>query len=473
MSGEDVTLGTVMVHARACKKMMIKFPLLPSPINKLVLTMLALSMAATLSKSAEAEDTPTFLLQPQATLPVTHKEDPAEDLPELKELKDNKFTGLEKTEEQTAAVNLHGSVSIESNIFHTPAKRIHDLVSVAVANDPDIQRCNEKSGTNLRGLRYFKQKGKEILQFSTSATGFEQSSEAADVILDEKVKLKSQSAIEYVRQRREDYLHTKICAGMMQMAMGLGLKDQERRERAIASGLQELEKYVGEKEAQDTLAALNEWTKSVKMPTATFAQEPWDVIQMQQKSASIVEAALQNDSVISEIQKRLHKYNKMSTFRRATGKIVHAALEVCMWSPTIVSPAAQLSQLIFVELTGGPEEAKLLKEVYLDKRLDCRITRLTQEATSAINLYNFAIVSKNPALLACAESMMAEMGGMNAIQSVAGKSALIPKNAKLPAPQNPQPGSSKQPPELPPTAVRKEPAEPALNTTAAAKAPAI
>jgi hypothetical protein len=70
-----------------------------------------------------------------------------------------------------------------------------------------------------------------------------------------------------------------------------------------------------------------------------------------------------------------------------------------MFTPSIISPVAQIALLTFLTATGGPEEAKLLKELYLDRRIECRYKMLNQETTQAINNYNVAAITGNTVLI--------------------------------------------------------------------------
>jgi hypothetical protein len=102
--------------------------------------------------------------------------------------------------------------------------------------------------------------------------------------------------------------------------------------------------------------------------------------------------SLRDDDVVKSIETRLHRYNHISNFSRVTSKFVNTSLSVVAFSPTFAS--------------GGPEEKKLLKEVYLDRCFEGRFERLNQEIALATNNYNHAILTHNPVLFSCAHSLM-------------------------------------------------------------------
>ena len=92
-------------------------------------------------------------------------------------------------------------------------------------------------------------------------------------------------------------------------------------------------------------------------------------------------------------------------------KIIEPALGGAALTPMFVGPAAKGALLAYIYTVGhGSEEDKLLKEIYLDKRLTSRIELLTEESHQAIDALDRAVLTKNPVLLFCAESLIEQMG---------------------------------------------------------------
>ena len=71
--------------------------------------------------------------------------------------------------------------------------------------------------------------------------------------------------------------------------------------------------------------------------------------------------------------------------------------------------------------TGGPEQAKLLKELYLDKRFESRWKVLNEEAHLAVENYQVAILTHNPVLLAYSESVVSQMTSSETVNQVFGR----------------------------------------------------
>jgi len=254
--------------------------------------------------------------------------------------------------------------------------------------------------------------------------GFGPSSEAGDIILDEKVKLKSRASAEYARQKHIDETHLKVVSSVMQLAMGLGMSDLERGQHIVASGLASLKELVGEEEAVKTMQMLSSWTQSLHIPESVYAQGAWDVAQRQDKMKTVMESSLDSDPVVHQIKKRLHKFNHRSTFARASAHVVQTTLGAASLTPSFIGPAAKLALLSFVMATGGPEQCKLLKELYLDKRFESRWKVLNEEAHLALDNYQVAVLTRNPVLLACSESVVEQMAGAQVVSSALGASVL-------------------------------------------------
>jgi hypothetical protein len=321
---------------------------------------------------------------------------------------------------------LQGYVSFTDHV-PDPGQVIQNLVNVAVARDKArdllLQRAkfHNKVWTRVLG------RSKGMLQYATSYQGFESSSEGADVILEEKLKLKSASAVEFVRQRRMDAAHLQLTCAVMELATGLGMSDEAKGQQAIRAGIQEMTPLVGEEEASRSLELLKTWSKQVKVPDEGFTRDPWDVLAMRQKSREMLASSLRYDDVVKSIETRLHKFNHHSNFARATSKFVNTTLSLVAFSPTMASPAAQAAQFVYVACTGGPEEKKLLKEVYLDRCFESRFERLSQESMMSINNYNCAVLTHNPVLFACTQAVIDNLTNPEVGAALTSATATMPQ----------------------------------------------
>jgi hypothetical protein len=293
------------------------------------------------------------------------------------------------------AVGLRGGVTKTAN---TPEHLIDELVGSAYSRDEHAMAITAKEDKYKSKFRRTVAKVSDMAQFMTAYKGFQASSEAADIILEEKQKLKSRASVDWIKQKQHDELHSKVVSGLMQLASGLGMSDVAKRQKNIDAGTKQLGALVGPHEASRALAEMTAWAAAVESSNPIVVQEPLSILKLDSAAKMLAEVSLQNDDVVLETRTKLHKFNHHNKLMQGTAKVVNTTLSAAMFTPTIISPAAQLLLIGFLMATGGPEEAKLLKELYLDRRIECRYKMINQEATQAVNSYNLASVTGNTVL---------------------------------------------------------------------------
>jgi hypothetical protein len=296
--------------------------------------------------------------------------------------------------------------------FASPAldEQIDKLVEDAVVEAGNKKLLEEKEHHYNKFVQVAVASSKDIAELATSYKGFEQSSEAADVVLEEKIKLKSRASVAYAKQHQRDLLHAKVVASMMQIALARGLKDQSEGKAAEAEAVTQLTGLVGADKTAKTVALVNEWCEHCQDNLAPDSQPIVGPIKMKSESDKIMKTAMASDEIVGEIKGKLHKYNGRSNLARATAKVVNTTLSLAAFTPTFISPAAQVAWCAYIVTQGGPEESKLLKEVYLAKRFESRWQMLNEEANLALNSYNTGIYTHNPTLLAFSQFLISRMG---------------------------------------------------------------
>jgi len=75
----------------------------------------------------------------------------------------------------------------------------------------------------------------------------------------------------------------------------------------------------------------------------------------------------------------------------------------------LAAPIAETTLLTFMTVTGGPEQDKLLKEVYLSKCLQSRANLINEKAHLAVDCYDMAVLTKNAPLLSCTKDLIRQM----------------------------------------------------------------
>jgi len=96
--------------------------------------------------------------------------------------------------------------------------------------------------------------------------------------------------------------------------------------------------------------------------------------------------------------------------------------------PNVLAPASQGCLMTYEMANGGTEESKLIKELYLEKRLQSRCQSLVEEAHLAIDAYESAMTTHNYSLAALSRAIMNDLGDANTTASVLD-SATQPKLA--------------------------------------------
>lgn len=265
---------------------------------------------------------------------------------------------------------------------------------------------------------------KDALDKLVCYRGFGPSSQAGDVLLEDKLKLDNLQAAEFVRQKQVDDAHISTVQILMHLATGVGNADPDRRKKIMESGIAELTKQVGEDEAKQALDELKSWSRMVRVAPEVYEKNFWDPLELEAKQKLVVESALKSDPVFIKVKQKLGKYNHKSKFTMAASHVIEGTLGVAAMVPNIMGPAAQIALTVFETSTGGPEEAKLIKEIYLYKRLESRSKVLSKKAQIALHNYQLGVASKNPLQIAFAQAMISEMAGADTVQEVFGHSVL-------------------------------------------------
>lgn len=328
---------------------------------------------------------------------------------------------------ETQPLNLKGIISIYEG--PSPDQLVGALVNQAIVRDKNSAALDARDKRMHGPMHKAVVVAKQTAHFVIEYRGFEMSSEGADIILDEKLKLKSENATDYAQQKKADEFHAKVFSSLLQMGQGLGCSDPSQRERIVSSGKASLTEIVGPEAADDALNKLKGWSGQLSVPSTMFKQQPWSMMELQQKSESLLRDSAQSDPVMGLVRRALHKYNGHSKFALGAAKVINTSLNIAMFSPTLVSPIAQILQFVYQMSTGGPEDSKLLTELYLDKRLECRWKRLNQESNQAINAYNNALMTNNSVLLGLSESFISALGGEEAGTKIIGQHKLIARKS--------------------------------------------
>jgi hypothetical protein len=323
------------------------------------------------------------------------------------------------TPSQSAELTLRAS--LQNNEYYTPT-----FFAPLSAIPKSMEPVKSKFGS----VKKVTSSATSLVNFVFDLRGFDWSKEGANAILEEKLKPNSDIAREYLRHKAEDDRELAVVTSTLQLASVSG-QDDEKTKKALAHlasqlGPEEAEKLHEKLKAVGTTDSITSNTTMVgssDQPGAQFItplslvedKASIDVEQKFLRLKSILEAASQSDPVVATMTNRLHKYNHRSKFLQVTAKAVYATLGVAAFTPTLAAPIAETTLLTFMMVTGGPEQDKLLKEVYLSKCLQSRASLINEKAHLAVDCYDMAVHTKNARLLACSKDLIRQMTSQKAM----------------------------------------------------------
>ncbi len=296
---------------------------------------------------------------------------------------------------------------------------VHRLTKTALEQEPNYAKA-EKAVDHFRTtLQRSITFTKDAVNYAYPYRGFSMSMEGSRVIVDKNQKLSNLWISELCKQRYWDEMHPKVVAQIMQIAMGLGIENPDESNVAVQKGFKGLSALVGEERAQTVVSELSEWKNQLTVPDTAFQQATWDVEMSQKVYQNALKTSADGDPLIHFVYTRVKKFDhgKLANFAASMIEANLSAAAVLSGNP-FASLAAEGLNTAFVMSTGGPEENKILKELYFGRRLEIRRKRISDETQLAITNYEKGLLTHNSAQLAMSEVVLAELVGPDRIAKV-------------------------------------------------------
>lgn len=313
-----------------------------------------------------------------------------------------------------------------------PPTIVDELVNMAHLKHPRTETLDNKVKTYKSAHRKALAKSLDALNYVFGYRGSTPSSEMGDVILEEKKKLKSKGSAEWLSQQHKDEVELAVVATAMDLAAALGGSfsdaDEDKQQATIAYN--SLKELVGDDLARKTVLEFRSWSRN---PATIKAMDGkvWSISQRQEKQKAIMQICKDTDPVIKDVVAAVHKYNGHGKLYLATARTIKTSLGIASMSPTVVAPASQIALFFYTMATGGDEEDKMLREIYLDKRLASRSTVISEKSHLALDRYQLGKLTKNPILMTYCENVVKHMAGPQATPSILNNSvATTAVNAK-------------------------------------------
>ncbi len=306
---------------------------------------------------------------------------------------------------------LEGSVTV--SVPYSFKSHLSNLLDTAEQQNGDVEKYQAAIEKYDSAASKVAARAVDTLNYTLMFRGITPSSEAGDVVLGEKDKLKSLASAKYLKQKAQDELHLEVLSGVMQMAMLMGNTNESSTSNEFQTAKSRMAKLVGEKEAERTVTFLCDLRDHCNPQTCQTGQPLWSVAEVQKRMETAAKSAALSDAVVKDIEDDVHHYNQHSTAVLASQRLVRVALSAISLAPNVIGPAAQAALFSFLLVTGGPEQDKVLKELYLDKRLSSRAHLLSEEAHLAVENYQLGALTNNKLLMTCSEQLLARLTDQN------------------------------------------------------------
>ena len=324
--------------------------------------------------------------------------------------------------------SLHGYVSTTQSQDEI-AGSIDEALSTAIQKSIEAQKSNKQVTKYNRLVQGAWKQTKAMVNYCLADRGFLPSIEGGQLMLDEHVKVHDKYSAEYAKQQWLDHMHDQVVGDIVELVTALGTDDPALRKQRIAATMDSLKSYTDNDVAKHIYDRLAAWSEKQAIQQATMSfnrDQQWSVKERQAKLSMIVNTVCKDDPIVSEVTNRVHRYSKHGKVATVSSQFVESTLSLVSLTPSFVGPAAQAALLVFFTATGGPEEDKLVSEMYLGKRFQSRRTSLSNQATMALDAYQLALATHNVPLMACSNALIRRLGGESLLSNLLSKPSAVP-----------------------------------------------
>jgi len=292
---------------------------------------------------------------------------------------------------------------------------INSAAIVAMERDSELVEADNKLYTMQGKSQSAKEISRNFLHYLLNYRGVGPSSASANALMERTINTSSVLAAELKWEKSVDEKYVATVNAASELAEAMDLPEGSEMDSAVNDAKANLAELVGPDEANNLVAKFKALKKVLPKSTpqlknATVAKERASV-------RALEESIIKQDPILSEVAEKLNKYAVKKRTEVLTGA-VQSALGVAGLAPSILGPCAQLAKTAFILSTGGSEENKLYKEVFLFKRIEVRTRTISQLSSTAVRSYNFACLTNRPFLAAYAQSLMNKMADKETVDKI-------------------------------------------------------
>ncbi len=292
---------------------------------------------------------------------------------------------------------------------------INSAAIVAMERDSELVEADNKLYTMQGKSQSAKEISRNFLHYLLNYRGVGPSSASANALMERNINTSSVLATELKWEKSVDEKYVATVNAASELAEAMDLPEGSEMDKAVEDAKANLAELVGMDEANNLVNKFKALKKVLPKSTpqlknATVAKERASV-------RALEESIIKQDPILSEVAEKLNKYAVKKRTEVLTGA-VQSALGVAGLAPSILGPCAQLAKTAFILSTGGSEENKLYKEVFLFKRIEVRTRTISQLSSTAVRSYNLACLTNRPFLAAYAQSLMNKMADKETVDKI-------------------------------------------------------
>jgi hypothetical protein len=287
---------------------------------------------------------------------------------------------------------------------------VYEAATLAMTRDPAVVSVDDQLSKmqNLGKLQNTKEISRNFVHYLVNYRGVGPSSAGANALMEKEINTSSKLSTELKWEKAIDEKYVEIVNACAEAADALDREALGEGSDSVTEVTNTLTDLVGKEEADKLIAKFRKLRS--EMPDSIKAQstKSFGISTERSQINALQEAVLKQDPILAEVAEKLSKYQVKKGTEVVSG-VVQGALGVAGLAPSFVGPAAQIVKTAFILSTGGSEENKLYKEVFLFKRLEVRSRTINHLATSSIRNYNIGTLTNRPFLAAYSKALMEQM----------------------------------------------------------------
>ncbi len=296
---------------------------------------------------------------------------------------------------------------------------VYETATLAMTRDPAVVSVDEQlyKMQNLGKLQNTKEISRNFVHYLVNYRGVGPSSAGANALMEKEINTSSKLSTELKWEKAIDEKYVDIVNACAEAADALDREALGEGSDSVTEVTNTLTDLVGKEEADKLIAKFRKLRS--EMPDTIKAQstKSFGISTERSQISALQEAVLKQDPILAEVAEKLSKYQVKKGTEVVSG-VVQGALGVAGLAPSFVGPAAQIVKTAFILSTGGSEENKLYKEVFLFKRLEVRSRTINHLATSSIRNYNIGTLTNRPFLAAYSKALMEQMADQATIAKI-------------------------------------------------------